>query len=146
MSRDRPLIMDFKITEIPATRYAVNILRKEMSIDLSPMQCEVFILLEENGGGMTQRALEECLDISKSTLSGVLKTMEKRGFVEKTVSDSDRRVMEVSLSPRGREIYGEAMRRMEDLDRTVFAGLDEEELRVMAKALAAIRRNIASDS
>ena len=146
MSRDRPLIMDFKITEIPATRYVVNILRKEMSIDLSPMQCEVFILLEENGGSMTQRALEECLDISKSTLSGVLKTMEKRGFVEKAVSDSDRRVMEVSLSPRGREIYSEAMRRMEDLDRTVFAGLDEEELRVMAKALTVIRRNIASDS
>ncbi len=145
MSYERPTTIEFKRTEIPATRYAINYLRKEMSLDLSPIQCEIFILLEENGGSMTQRDLEDQLDLSKSTLSGVLRTMEKNGFVEKVASETDRRVMVVTLTDEGKEKYSLAMEKFSELDRMVFAGLDDEEMAVFAKALDKIRSNISSD-
>ncbi len=145
MSYERPMTMEFKGTEIPATRYVINYLRKKMSLDLSPIQCEIFIVLKENGGSMTQRELEEYLDLSKSTLSGVLKTMEKNGFVEKVPSETDRRVMVVTLTEEGGEIYSEAMKRFEELDRKIFEGLDEEEMAVLSKALEKIRNNISKD-
>jgi len=143
MSYERPMTMEFKRTEIPATRYVINYLRKEMSLDLSPIQCEIFIVLKENGNSMTQRELEEYLDLSKSTLSGVLKTMEKNGFVEKIPSETDRRVMVVTLTPKGNKTYSEAMEKFSDLDRKVFAGMDDEEMAVLAKALEKIRNNIS---
>jgi DNA-binding MarR family transcriptional regulator len=145
MSYERPTTIEFKRTEIPATRYAINYLKREMALDLSPIQCEIFILLEENGGSMTQRDLEDQLDLSKSTLSGVLRTMEKNGFVEKVASDTDRRIMVVTLTDEGGEIYSEAMKRFEELDRKIFDGLDEEEMAALSKALVKIRNNISSD-
>jgi len=145
MGYERPMIIEFKRTEIPASRYAINHLRKEMSLDLSPIQCEIFIVLKENGGSMTQKDLEDYLDLSKSTLSGVLKTMEKNGFVEKAHSETDRRVMVVTLTDEGNEKYSLAMEKFLDLDRIAFAGLDEEEMAVLAKALEKIRSNIGSD-
>lgn len=145
MSYERPTTIEFKRTEIPATRYAINYLRKEMALDLSPIQCEIFVLLEENGGSMTQRDLEDQLDLSKSTLSGVLRTMEKNGFVEKVASESDKRVMVVTLTDEGGEIYSEAMKRFKELDRIIFDGLDEEEMATLSKALEKIRDNIGSD-
>ena len=145
MSYERPTTIEFKRTEIPATRYAINYLKREMALDLSPIQCEIFILLEENGGSMTQRDLEDQLDLSKSTLSGVLRTMEKNGFVEKVASDTDRRIMVVTLTDEGGEIYFEAMKRFEELDRKIFDGLDEEEMAALSKALVKIRNNISSE-
>jgi len=145
MSYERPTTIEFKRTEIPATRFAINYLRKEMSLDLSPIQCEIFIMLQDNGGSMTQRDLEVYLDLSKSTLSGVLRTMEKNGFVEKVASETDRRVMVVTLTDEGKEAYSQAMKKFEELDRIVFAGLDEEELAAFSKVLEKIRVNIGSD-
>ncbi len=145
MSYERPMTIEFKRTEIPASRYAINYLRKEMSLDLSPIQCEIFVVLKENGDSMTQKELEDYLDLSKSTLSGVLKTMEKNGFVEKVPSKTDRRVMVVTLTDEGNEKYSLAMEKFLELDRIVFEGLDDEEMAVFAKVLEKIRSNISSD-
>ncbi len=144
MTAERPMIIEFKRAEIPATRYVVNVLKKEMNLDLSPLQCEVFILLMDNGGQMTQKHLEGCLDVSKSTLSGVLKTMCKNGFVTKEASEKDRRVTVVTLTEKGQIAYSEAMRLTAELDRTVFAGLDDEEAAALRRALEKVRANTSS--
>ncbi len=145
MNYDRPLTLDFKKTEIPATRFAIGFLKRELSIDLTPIQCEIFIMLNENGGGMTQRNLEECLDISKSTLSGVLNTMERNGFVRRSVSATDRRVMDVTLTDEGNGIFSKAMDRIDDLDRLIFDRLTDEERKALSSALEKIRRNVSTD-
>ncbi len=144
MNAERPLIFEFKRTEIPATRYVVNCLREDMELDLSPLQCEVFIQLKENDGIITQKDLEKSLDVSKSTLSGVLKTMEKNGFIEKTVSENDKRVTIVTLTPDGDRAYSEAMKITAELDRIVFGGLDDEEAETLMRILGKVRSNIDS--
>lgn len=54
------------------------------------------------GDMQTAELADEC-DLSKGTLTGVVKTLEKRGFVERRRVASDRRRVTVSLTPAGLE-------------------------------------------
>ena len=54
------------------------------------------------GDMQTAELADEC-DLSKGTLTGVVKTLEKRGFVERSRVASDRRRVTVSLTDAGLE-------------------------------------------
>ena len=146
MGYDRPLALEFKKTEIPATRFVINYLKKVMLLDLSPIQCEVFIVLKDHDDSMSQRELEDCLDLSKSTLSGVLKTMEKNGYINKETSCKDKRVMIVTLSDKGKRIYSETMKEFLRLDEIIFKNVKEIELDILYSVLSKIKTNILSEN
>lgn len=57
------------------------------------------LLLDE--GTMTQRELTERLDIQSGSVSEVMKKLENAGLITRTVSEADRRAVDVSLTPDG---------------------------------------------
>ncbi len=76
---------------------------------------------------------EEC-DLSKATLTGVVKTLEKRGFVERRQVESDRRRVTVALTdagldtieslfPRFNRYEGEMVRELSTDEKQALAGL-----------------------
>lgn len=76
---------------------------------------------------------EEC-DLSKATLTGVVKTLEKRGFVERRQVESDRRRVTVALTatgldaierlfPRFNRYEGEMVRELSTGEKQALAGL-----------------------
>ena len=76
---------------------------------------------------------EEC-DLSKATLTGVVKTLEKRGFVERRQVETDRRRVTVALTDAGLEtierlfprfnLYeGEVVRDLSTAEKQELAGL-----------------------
>lgn len=52
---------------------------------------------------LTQKELQDALDISSGALSEILQKMEDSGLVERKKSSDDRRQVELTLSVRGRE-------------------------------------------
>lgn len=145
MNDGRPLSLDFKMTDIAAMRFVVNYFHSMSGLNLTPTQCEVFIVLKENGDSMSQRDMEKCLDLSKSTLSGIIGTMERRGFVEKTVSEEDKRVMIISLTEEGNRVYSDALSILHQVDRILLSGLDDEEIATLGRVLDRMRRNATSN-
>lgn len=76
---------------------------------------------------------EEC-DLSKATLTGVVKTLEKRGFVERRPVETDRRRVTVALTdagldaierlfPRFNLYEGEVVRELSTAEKQELAGL-----------------------
>ncbi|MDA3972923.1 MarR family transcriptional regulator [Enterococcus thailandicus] len=51
--------------------------------------------------------LSEALDMDKPTISGIIKRLEKKGFIIKTVNPSDLRSQLISLTDTGHEILSE---------------------------------------
>ena len=67
--------------------------------DLSLTQLRVFGILRGRRLRMTE--LADYLGLEKSTMSGLIDRAEKRGLVQRAPSASDRRAVDVLLSPEG---------------------------------------------
>ena len=145
MDENRPLTLEFKRAEIPAMRFVTNFIKREFSLDLTPIQCEIFIILKENGEPIIQSELQQRLDVSKSTLSGVLQTMQKNDYIKKSVCETDKRISMISLTDHGLKVYDDVVARFDELDRVIFKGLNDDQLSILREAFVMIRHNIGSD-
>lgn len=71
---------------------------------LSMVHLNVLMLLQSNGSlQMTQ--LADLLDVSVASATGIVDRMAKRGVVERRHSETDRRVVEIHLTPRGIAVF-----------------------------------------
>lgn len=94
--------------------------------DVTPVQYSLMSALARRGlADQTSLAADVALD--RTTATGALKRLEARGFVERTVSASDRRAQACRLTPAGLE----TLRRMEpaarEAHRETVAPLDPAE-------------------
>jgi MarR family transcriptional regulator, lower aerobic nicotinate degradation pathway regulator len=55
----------------------------------------------------TMKELSQLLDLDKSSTTGLIDRAERRGFVRRTVSSSDKREIRVSITPRGRKLVNQ---------------------------------------
>jgi len=96
--------------------------------------------------GLTHSELAESLNRSPSTITNMIKRMEKAGFVERRPDPKDERVSRVYLTDAGRNVKAA----LEDVWRTfeeqAFAEFSKEELTVLRDLLLRICRNIKGES
>ena len=65
----------------------------------------LFLLMSE--GELTMGRLAERLDVSLPNVTGIVERMVERGFVERTRSDDDRRIVAVRVTDLGRQTVDE---------------------------------------
>ncbi len=102
-------------------------------------QQRVLIVLSEMGGAATQRMLTERLQIQSGSASEVIGKLESAGYIVRTISEADRRNVEVALTEKGREAAEEAKRQREKRHEEMFLCLTEtekEELLVLLEKLS----------
>lgn len=99
-------------------------------------QRRVLLKLQKHGE-MTQRELQERLEIKSSSLSELLKKMEREDLIEKRRSDSDGRVVYVRLTEKGAIYALQAIQEMDAFTERLFEVLDDHErnefLRILEK-------------
>lgn len=78
-----------------------NVDRNIKALELTTSQLDVLVCIAEQGGGpVNQRKIEEELRLTNPTVTGILKRLEKKGFITRTVGATDRRYREVRLTGR----------------------------------------------
>ena len=77
---------------------------------------------------------EEC-DLSKATLTGVVKTLEKRGFVERKQVESDRRRVTVALTETGLDTIERLFPRFNRYEGEMVRQLSTDEKKQLAELL-----------
>lgn len=82
---------------------------------------------------MTSVARE--LEVTTGTLTISVNSLVKKGYVERTRSEEDRRVVLVSLSEKGRKAYLHHRKFHQEMIEAVLKELSEEEQRVLERAL-----------
>ena len=80
-------------------------------------------------------AVAKSLGVTTGTLTISVNSLVKKGFVDRVRSEEDRRVVLVSLSPKGKRAYEHHRRFHEEMIEAVVERLSEEEKEALEKAL-----------
>jgi DNA-binding MarR family transcriptional regulator len=105
--------------------------------EIGHAQFELLIELYANGP-MQAGELAEAVEASAATVSGMLDGLSEAELVERTRSDSDRRIVVVKLTRRGRRKVEARKAVWQRRWQEALEGLDDEELRVAARVLERI--------
>jgi DNA-binding MarR family transcriptional regulator len=88
--------------------------------------------------GMETRRAAESAAISKATLTGVVKTLEARGLINRRVSDTDRRLVNLELTPAGAVLMKELYPIFNAAEAEAVAGLSPRSLAQLTNSLRSI--------
>ena len=92
----------------------------------------------EGTKNMTRVARE--LEVTTGTLTISVNSLVKKGYVDRTHSEEDRRVVLISLSDKGQKAYLHHRKFHEEMIDAVLKDLTEEEQQALEKALSKLTR------
>lgn len=92
--------------------------------DLTPVQ---FAALDAIGHhpGTDQARVAEMIAYDRATIGGVIERLEQKGWVDRVVSERDRRARELSLTPEGQRILKALVPVVRDLQDEILQALGE---------------------
>lgn len=102
--------------------------------DLTPLQFAVLVALSRNGPE-DQVRLGGALALDRTTISVVVKNLEERGLVSRTVSEKDRRSKPVSITPAGERLICDALPAADAAQGRMLAPLTAAERRQFVRLL-----------
>ena len=100
---------------------------------------------EKHGGaGLTPTALSYGQNVSKNTISSLLRGLEEQGLISRELDPADRRIFRIRLSPKGRSLIEEiAPQRLRQLNQ-LADGLSQLEKQQLVDLLARLYCSITS--
>ena len=95
---------------------------------LTTAQVDMLILMFRNRGKpMCQREIEERLGLKNPTVTGTLKRLEAKGFIERVPLESDRRFNQITPTAKAWELDAELISSIKASDSQMTSGFSEEE-------------------
>ena len=89
-------------------------------------------------GRLETRRAADSAAISKATLTGVVKTLEARGLITRRVSETDRRLVNLELTPSGVTLMKELYPAFNAAEAEMVAGLSPRSLAQLTNSLRSI--------
>ena len=89
-----------------------------------------------------QKDIEKDLNMSRSTISGVLKTMEKNQIIKSITSKDDSRTNEISLTEISKERHLQSKKKIEEIETVVRKDITTKELEVFMNIINKIENNL----
>ncbi|MBM7660091.1 DNA-binding MarR family transcriptional regulator [Bacillus mesophilus] len=109
------------------TKKAENLIRKEIGDDITTEQH--YTLRYINSVGVcTSTELAEVFDVKKSAITGAINRLVERGLIDRKRDEGDRRVIYLSLTPKGMEVYEKAQQKIHSLVGEIITKFDNEEI------------------
>lgn len=108
---------------------------------LSAGQPKVLAFLKSHEGLSQKEIARACL-LEPSSLTVLLKRMERQSLIERRLEDGDRKTRHIWLTERGRQLAGQAVERFYAVEAQAFSGIPEEEIAVFARVCARMLDNL----
>jgi len=87
------------------------------------------------GPGLTPAELADNARVTRATMTGLIDTLERDGFVRREADTHDRRMMRVCLTPKAREFLSQLLPSHFQRMAEVMSGLSEAERRTLVELL-----------
>ena len=97
-------------------------------------------------GAMSPSELGDRLIVTRATVTGLLDSLERRGFVRRTANPTDRRSLVVDITPTGLEVLQEVRTIIHHNETAWMRVLSEEELHTYIGLLHRIQDSVAAAS
>ena len=104
----------------------------------------LFILEAEGARGHypTQRELAQMMDLSPTTVTISLKSLEKHGCIAKLPDSEDMRKNRIALTEKGKEIAQKCHEATDKVDETMYLGFSEEEIALISTFYTRMTENL----
>lgn len=111
--------------------------------DLTTMQCWIIrFLYEHEEEEVYQRDIEAEFSIARSTATGILKLMEKKGYIRRVSVERDARLKKLELTALGVNMEEGTIRNINQMETLLRQGISDEELEVFFRVIRKMRSNI----
>ena len=114
-------------------------LQRMAPFGLRPVDFSVLTLIAHNPG-ITSRQVCAALDILPPNLVGMIKSLDKRGLIERRPHPTDRRAQGLHLSPTGKKLQKSAQATATQLEIDVASRLTAKELDTLKALLSRVYR------
>ncbi len=129
----RPIALRIKQVNHLSFRFANDLARSNNIDDVTFMHGWVLkFILDNRGKDVYQKDIEKNFSITKSSVTGVLKQMEAKGYITRENVPSDARLKKLSLTEEGEkacEAMGKTMRQMDTMVDAIFNDEDRARFR-----------------
>lgn len=137
-----------------ATEAAMNVVRTAdllvkhiadliQPFDLTPSSGLVLGILADAETPLPPNQIAERLIISRATVTGLLDSLERRGYVRRLPHTSDRRMLLIELTDAGRQVAHEIRLLVHQQQKVWLAALSEQEQGQLIDALHCIQATLA---
>lgn len=110
-----------------------------ISLDLEFSKSELFtMLLVEKNGEIIMSKIADYINVSMSTANGIVERLVKNGYLNRDRSDSDRRIVIIQLTDKGKQIVHELKNVIFEYIRLIYEALDDEERKLILKVFTKI--------
>ena len=110
--------------------------------ELTKTQGGIIHFLSHSERDIFQKDIEAEFKIRRSSVSVILSSMEKSGYIRRESVDYDARLRRIVLTEEAMELHREIHRLFDEYDRSLVEGLSEEELQVFFRVMDKIKYNI----
>ena len=112
-------------------------------VPLTAAQSRVVMYLEACGGGpLSQKEIEQYLNVTHTTAKGLLQRLEEKGFVRTAFDSKDGRVKNAYLTEQARKCRDELMDHIRALTDQMMQGISAEEETYLFELLRRVYGNI----
>ena len=113
--------------------------------ELTPMQRHIlnYILLETLHRDIYQKNLEEEFQVRKSTVSGILKLIEKNGFIYRESVKEDDRLKRILPTKKAEALRPSILEHIHETEIRMTEGVSEQDLFLCKKVLYQMCQNLA---
>ena len=99
-------------------------------------------LYNNQGRDIYQKDIEVEFKISRSTVSGILKTMEKNGLVQRVAVDNDARLKKILLTQKAMDIHNDVEKRLVQTEKLLRKDLSNEDVENFFRIINKMKDNI----
>ncbi len=139
---------DFDLVELKREIFVLNSQinrfdNKHLSdLGLSVSQTKIIFLLSVSGRKeVYSKDIDACLGTTHSSTSGILMRMQKKGFIQFTTSQVDKRCKAITLTPKGKELFLHIVE-FANVQQKLIDNIPLEDLQITCNTLRAMIKNI----
>lgn len=93
---------------------------------------------------LSQRALARLNDVTAATMAVTLGKLEKGGYICRVVDEKDKRFRQTVITEKGEKVVCDSRRIFRYVEKTMFAGFEEQDFEILSALLDRILANLGS--
>lgn len=116
------------------------------AMNISPIQVRIVkYLVKQNNKAILQKDMEYIFNIRRSTVSGVIKTMEKNNIIIRENVKDDNKSKEIKLTDDVYKRANDLVKELKELDLELLKDVNKEDLEVFMRVLKNIQDNLKEE-
>lgn len=142
--------MEIKLNDLAGRLYKLNLLRRdfiqESTVDIALYFGQLPILeyvIEHDK--CTQKEIADRLSVTPASIAISTKRMQKAGLLEKKVDENNLRCNRLTVTKKGHELSKQYRLKFDEMDKKMFVGFGEDELKQVNSYLSRLIMNITGD-